>query len=36
MTSTEGRLMRLAMQSDKGYTAFQLNDKNVEGEVTVT
>jgi hypothetical protein len=28
--------MRLTVQADKGYTAFKLNDKNVEGDVTVT
>jgi hypothetical protein len=28
--------MRLAVQADKGYTAFRLDDKSVEVEVTAT
>ena len=36
MTSTEDRLMRLAVQADKGYTALRLSDKNVEGDLTAT
>ena len=36
MTSTEDRLMRLAVQADKGYTALRLSDKNVDGDVTAT
>jgi len=33
--STEERLMRRAVQADKGYTHLKLNDQNVEDDVTI-